>query len=65
VRECVVETAQSLEAQASHHGSRSPRFIPPIEDSRHDDFVDNGHFSVKGVAKFALMLLSLIKSHCN
>jgi hypothetical protein len=40
-------------------------FLPPIDEFQDDDFVDNGHFSVKGAAKFALMITPIVKSSCK
>ena len=40
-------------------------FIPPIDEFQDDDFVDSGHFSAKGAAKFALMITPIIKSSCK
>ena len=42
-----------------------PHFIPPIDKFDDADFVDQGHFSVKGSSKFALMILPLVKLNCN
>jgi lysophospholipase L1-like esterase len=43
----------------------SPSFIPPIEEFRDSDFVDNGHFSAEGSEKFATMLLPLVRANCT
>lgn len=40
-------------------------FIPPIDEFQHDDFADEGHFSAKGSAKFALMITPIVKSTCK
>jgi hypothetical protein len=40
-------------------------FIPPIDEFQDDDFVDKGHFSAKGAAKFALMITPIVKSSCK
>ena len=42
-----------------------PSFIPPIDEFQDDDFVDRGHFSAKGAAKFAVMIMPIIKSSCK
>ena len=42
-----------------------PRLIPAIEKFRDEDFVDRGHFTVKGAAKFAHMVAPIVKSHCR
>jgi lysophospholipase L1-like esterase len=43
----------------------APRFLPAIEQFQDDDFLDTGHFSAKGAAKFAGMLVPVVKSHCK
>jgi lysophospholipase L1-like esterase len=40
-------------------------FIPPIDEFQDDDFVDRGHFSATGAAKFALMITPIVKSSCK
>jgi hypothetical protein len=40
-------------------------FIPPIDEFQDDDFEDQGHFSAKGAAKFALMITPIVKSSCK
>jgi lysophospholipase L1-like esterase len=40
-------------------------FIPPIDEFQDDDFADQGHFSAKGAAKFALMITPIVKSSCK
>jgi lysophospholipase L1-like esterase len=42
-----------------------PQFIPPIEEFEGGDFVDHGHFSVKGATKFAYMVAPIVKAHCR
>jgi hypothetical protein len=42
-----------------------PNFIPPIDEFQDDDFADQGHFLVKGAAKFALMITPIVKSSCK
>jgi len=52
-----------LKATADSIGVSS--FIPPIDEFQDDDFADQGHFSAKGAAKFALMITPIVKSSCK
>jgi hypothetical protein len=40
-------------------------FLAPIDEFQDDDFVDRGHFSAKGAAKFALLITPIVKSSCK
>ena len=43
----------------------SPVFIPPIDEFRDTDFVDEGHFSPRGSEKFATMLAPFVRASCT
>ena len=42
-----------------------PAFIPPIDEFRDTDFVDQGHFSPAGAEKFAAMLEPVVRANCK
>jgi len=46
------------------HALHTPVFIPPIDRFQPADFVDKGHFSDKGAAKFAGMLAPFVRREC-
>jgi lysophospholipase L1-like esterase len=42
-----------------------PAFVPPIDEFQDRDFVDSGHFSQEGAAKFAAMLEPVVRANCK
>ena len=42
----------------------SPVLVPPIDEFRDTDFLDEGHFSAPGSEKFATMLAPFVRANC-
>jgi lysophospholipase L1-like esterase len=43
----------------------SPAYLPAVDSYQDSDFVDNGHFSAEGSAKFATELAPFIRANCK
>ncbi len=43
----------------------SPEFVPPIDNFRNSDFIDDGHFTPQGAEKFAAMLVPFVQANCK
>jgi lysophospholipase L1-like esterase len=43
----------------------SPAYLPAVDSYQDSDFVDNGHFSAEGSAKFAAELAPFIRANCK